>query len=243
MLDVHPPHTPTHTWKDFLIHIATICVGLLIAVGLEQTVEAAHHRHQRHELEERLRIEAENNLNIVELNLGRLREQNGYIQKMIVALNTAPEAQGHINLDLSLFPQPEKAMYYSLTQPAQTAWTVAKTTGGIGLLPDDEAQVYSRLDYEADQLNIDLDFTRAQDAIVQLYQARRGMPPARARYLTLAERDDLLKAFSFASTQYYDMFGLQLNESGACRGVLHGARTVEEMYRFMIEEFKRVPNL
>ena len=34
MLDIHPPHTPTHTWKDFFIHIATIGLGLLIAVGL-----------------------------------------------------------------------------------------------------------------------------------------------------------------------------------------------------------------
>jgi hypothetical protein len=25
MLDVHPPHAPTHTWKDFFIHVATIC--------------------------------------------------------------------------------------------------------------------------------------------------------------------------------------------------------------------------
>ena len=40
MLDVHPPQSATHTWKDFFIHIATICIGLLIAVGLEQTVEA-----------------------------------------------------------------------------------------------------------------------------------------------------------------------------------------------------------
>jgi hypothetical protein len=243
MLDVHPPHPPTHTWKYLFIHIATIVVGLFIAVGFEQTVEGAHHRHQQHELEERLHIEAENNLTIVRENLGRLREQNDYIQKMLVALNTAPAVQGRIDLDLGLFPQPEKAMYYSLTQPAQTAWTVAKTTGGIGLLPDDEAQVYARLDYEADQLNIDVDFTRAQDAIVQLYRARKGMPASRAHYLTPAERDDLLKAFSSASTQYYEMWGLELNESGACRGVLQGARTVNEMYGFMIDEFKRVPAL
>ena len=45
MLDVHPPHAPTHTWRDFFIHIATITVGLLIAVGLEQAVEFLHHRH------------------------------------------------------------------------------------------------------------------------------------------------------------------------------------------------------
>jgi len=35
MLDVHPPHASTHTWRDFFIHIATICIGLLIAVDLE----------------------------------------------------------------------------------------------------------------------------------------------------------------------------------------------------------------
>lgn len=46
MLDVHPPHEAAHSWKDFLIHISTIVIGLLIAVGLEQTVEWIHHRHQ-----------------------------------------------------------------------------------------------------------------------------------------------------------------------------------------------------
>src|SRR5579863_6778481 len=46
MLDVHPPHESIHTLASFFIHIATIVVGLLIAVGLEQTVEYFHHRQQ-----------------------------------------------------------------------------------------------------------------------------------------------------------------------------------------------------
>jgi hypothetical protein len=50
MLDVHPPQHAAHTWRDFFIHIATIVLGLLIAIGLEQSVEAIHHRHQRQEL-------------------------------------------------------------------------------------------------------------------------------------------------------------------------------------------------
>ena len=57
MLDVHAPHKSDHTWTDFFIHIATICVGLLIAIGLEQSVEWVHHRHQRHQLEEDLHAE------------------------------------------------------------------------------------------------------------------------------------------------------------------------------------------
>jgi hypothetical protein len=50
MLDVHPPHEIAHTWRSFLIHIATIVIGLFIAVGLEQIVEFIHHRHQRAQL-------------------------------------------------------------------------------------------------------------------------------------------------------------------------------------------------
>jgi hypothetical protein len=34
MLDVHAPHQTVHTWKDFLVHIAAITNGLLIALGL-----------------------------------------------------------------------------------------------------------------------------------------------------------------------------------------------------------------
>ena len=54
MLDVHAPHESVRTWKDFLIHIAAIAVGLLIALGLEQTVEYFHHRHQVSETREAL---------------------------------------------------------------------------------------------------------------------------------------------------------------------------------------------
>ena len=34
-LDVHAPHEPIHGVKDFLLHLLTITVGLLIAVGLK----------------------------------------------------------------------------------------------------------------------------------------------------------------------------------------------------------------
>jgi hypothetical protein len=46
MLDVHPAHHAANTWREFVTHIATIVLGLLIAVGLEQTVEYFHGRHK-----------------------------------------------------------------------------------------------------------------------------------------------------------------------------------------------------
>ncbi len=57
MLDVHPPHEAAHTWKDFFIHIATIVVGLCIAIGLEQIVEFFHHRHEVRDTREKLHQE------------------------------------------------------------------------------------------------------------------------------------------------------------------------------------------
>src|SRR6204780_622304 len=46
MFDVHAPHESIQTWRGFFIHIATIVIGLLIAISLEQTVELFHHERQ-----------------------------------------------------------------------------------------------------------------------------------------------------------------------------------------------------
>src|ERR1700735_1629762 len=54
MLDVHPPRESLHTWKGFFIHIATIVVGLFIAVALEQSVEAIIRHHEAAALREDL---------------------------------------------------------------------------------------------------------------------------------------------------------------------------------------------
>jgi uncharacterized protein (DUF2267 family) len=69
MLDVHPPHHAATTWRDFLIHIATIVLGLLIAVGLEQTIELIHHRDLANEAREQLRVERFDDERSNELNI------------------------------------------------------------------------------------------------------------------------------------------------------------------------------
>src|SRR5262245_35672460 len=42
-MDIHPPTKPIESAKDFVIHLSMIVIGILIAIGLEQTVEAWHH--------------------------------------------------------------------------------------------------------------------------------------------------------------------------------------------------------
>jgi hypothetical protein len=58
MLEVHVPHETVRTWKAFFIQIATISVGLLIAIALEQSVETLHRAHERAALREDLHTES-----------------------------------------------------------------------------------------------------------------------------------------------------------------------------------------
>src|ERR1700744_2409199 len=95
MIDVHAPHQSTHTWSDFLIHIATIVVGLFIAIGLEQAVELLHRSHQRHQLQEDLRTEAENNRTIIAHDL-RMQDLEPWFDRAINAVASAAPQQGTI---------------------------------------------------------------------------------------------------------------------------------------------------
>jgi hypothetical protein len=61
MLDVHPAHHAAGTWREFFIHIATIVLGLLIAIGLEQTVERIHQHYELRETREALEREQKAN--------------------------------------------------------------------------------------------------------------------------------------------------------------------------------------
>jgi hypothetical protein len=60
-VDVHLPERSIRTWKDFLLHLLTITIGLFIALTLEAAVESMHHRHLVREARVNLRSEIENN--------------------------------------------------------------------------------------------------------------------------------------------------------------------------------------
>ena len=69
MIDIHPPQHGALTRRDFFIHLFIVVLGILIAIGLEQSVEYLHHRHlaaeaRRALLAERITNESSNQLNI-----------------------------------------------------------------------------------------------------------------------------------------------------------------------------------
>ena len=55
-MDIHKPHV-AKTWREFLVELGTIVTGILIALGLEQAVEAGRHRGEATEARETIKAE------------------------------------------------------------------------------------------------------------------------------------------------------------------------------------------
>jgi hypothetical protein len=149
MLDVHPPHEATHTWKDFFIHVATICVGLLIAVGLEQTVEFFHHRHQVSEAREALRAERA-------LNLHRFQLENEILHTNSALLQTDAEIydflRAHPHAARASWPG-EINLYGALVTYNNSAWKTAQQSGVLTYMPQSEVKRLDELYQRLDQIN------------------------------------------------------------------------------------------
>jgi len=129
MIDVHPPHQPVHTWKDFLIHMSAICLGLLIAIGLEQSVEYFHHRHQAREARASIQQELRDNVTVVQKNLDNFAEGEAELAKDMDVLNSqTPDAQTLPVLQYS----------WHLLRQRDAAWNAAKTDGSIALIAPQE---------------------------------------------------------------------------------------------------------
>ena len=138
MLDVHPPHETVHTWKDFFIHIATICVGLLIAVGLEQTVEAVHHHHQREQLLVSLDHDTRATLQDADFAAGERLRRMQWNQVRI------EQVQAALASHKPLAPAaPQKSAF--ITVPADPAWEAARASGMIPLFSQGEIAAYSEV--------------------------------------------------------------------------------------------------
>lgn len=141
MLDVHPPHESVRTWKDFLIHIATIAVGLLIALGLEQTVEYFHHRHQVSETREALRVEREQNHLRLADQLTEFRVRVPIIQTNLAVFHYLRLHPGTAEKEL-----PGKVNWHNFGSPFfDYVWQTAQQTGVTAFMSQGEVRRNSEL--------------------------------------------------------------------------------------------------
>jgi hypothetical protein len=127
MLDVHAPHQTVHTWKDFLVHIAAISIGLLIALGLEATVQWVHHRHQAQQALELLKQEIDRN---------RIALKNDMRSGDIVERNhRAALAVLHRLRSSTLRPDDRLIFIRKFAPLGSTAWRIVHESGAAAYIP------------------------------------------------------------------------------------------------------------
>ena len=152
MLDVHPPHESAHTWRDFFIHIATIVVGLLIAVGLEQTVEAIRHAHERTELHEALRDDTAKAVEDTE-RVERFRLATD--EWLIARIDQADDALDN-HRPIADPPRPPQVDF---DVPDDPAWKAARSSGLLELLSQQDIKAYTEVEgilYYAESKHVEM---------------------------------------------------------------------------------------
>jgi hypothetical protein len=146
MLDVHPAHHAAQSWRDFFIHIATIVLGLLIAIGLEQTVEYIHHRREVAETREALRAERDENRKAYADGVAEFRRQTAALENNLIVLRYLQLHPGTPQEKL-----PGILLWHAIrTNLSDSAWKTAQQSNVTELMPQEEvrhnAYLYERID-------------------------------------------------------------------------------------------------
>lgn len=156
VMHVHRPK-PLHGWREVSLEIGVIVIGIVIAIGLEQTVEFFHHQHQREQLAKALQRDGEANRGYIKGDIAKTQAVLDWALKQASALERAGPTGS-----LTLRPMPRGY----IGAPDAGVWPSAKASGLTNLLP---SSAQNWLEYQAEEYN--QIFVSSASATGQLYVA------------------------------------------------------------------------
>jgi hypothetical protein len=134
MLEVHLPHGKLHGVKDFFLHLFTITIGLLIALGLEGMVEYEHHCHLAHQAEASLREEVAHNAQEIGHRRQQIKDHQKELEddlKVLAEMRAHPRAKGSLTFG---------SVIESFND---LSWKTAQNTGALAYMSYEDAQAFS----------------------------------------------------------------------------------------------------
>jgi hypothetical protein len=232
MIDIHDAHHAASTWRDFFIHIATIVLGLFVAVALEQTIVYFEQQHQRHELIEDVQTEASHNLSILEADVNSALIVERWDRAVLDTLRSVKPENGALTVILP--PRPD----YSVRRSASRAvWTVAHTNGKAALVPEDIAEAFDRCDYAASVTYKALEDIYAADSESMAVEAKLGvkLDPGATLRLSAVDRDDLAASVTHSMAANADFLYTATSWAAVADAVSHQVQTRESMTAYVTQ--------
>jgi hypothetical protein len=134
-MEIHAPEGHVQSLRDIAIHLAIVTAGILIALGLEQTVEWYHHRQLVSEGRENILNEIRDNKKELDKQVGmlpRFRDSAVLASDFVTdLLNRGKSDIKRLNLNL----------YQA--QLSNTSWATAQTVGALGFMPYADVKKYA----------------------------------------------------------------------------------------------------
>jgi hypothetical protein len=160
VLDVHSPTEPIHGWRDFFIHLATITIGLVIALSLEGCVEWRHHRSLVREAQTSLQVEIEANAKELQSAIDHVNAEQKLLAQDVVMLRK-------IIANPKVPNQETPLINFNLPTFDDVSWETAKSTGALSYMPYEEAHVYSDLYNQQNEVDV-AEHQAARDAVLSV---------------------------------------------------------------------------
>jgi hypothetical protein len=145
-VEIHPPHQPIHSVRDFLLQLVTITAGVLIALSLEGLLEWNHYRMLVREARETITREIADNRKELESSLANLATRQ---KDLDAALRMTSEL-----LESKKSEVKQISLGFSFAELSTAIWQSAERTGAVAHMDYPEVPEYSRL-YAAQQLFAD----------------------------------------------------------------------------------------
>lgn len=134
-MEIHAPDKPIHSKKEFMFHMFTVVLGILIALALDGMVTWAHHRILVREARANIATELRNNRETIQKAVPEIQARQKQLQEMIATIDAVEKSRklpaGHLGYN------------YASYELYSTAWKTASVSGAVTHMEYDQLKDYT----------------------------------------------------------------------------------------------------
>jgi hypothetical protein len=134
-MEIHAPEKPIHSKKEFMFHMFTVVLGILIALALDGMVTWAHHRILVREARANIATELRNNKEIIEKAVPEILAREKQLQGMISTIDEVEKGRK--------LPTAHVGYTFASYEIYSTAWKTAAVSGAVTHMEYDQLKAYT----------------------------------------------------------------------------------------------------